>query len=301
MNPSQAPSAARLLIVDGHAYAYRAFYAIRHLNSPDGLGTNGIYGFIKMLQKMQARVNPSHVAVIWDGGLAAERMTLHPDYKANRPSSPPDLDRQIDEIQEYLKAAGVTSCQQEGAEADDLICQLCEAAVKDGFEVVIASSDKDFMPLVTERVGILNPNDKTETIWGAEQVRAKTGVEPKQVLDWLCLLGDAVDNIPGVPGVGPKTAADLLKQFGSIEGIYGALGAVKSERLRMALAESEGLVRKNLELIRLKNCAGTDMTLEMCEPARRDEGRLMELYRRWGFKGMLKELEERQEEQGCFL
>lgn len=300
MNP-EAPSATRLLIVDGHAYAYRAFYAIRQLNGPDGMGTNGIYGFIKMLQKMQTRVNPSHVAVIWDGGLAAERMTLHPDYKSNRPASPPDLDRQIEEIQEYLRASGVATCQQEGVEADDLICRLCDAAVKDGFDVVIASSDKDFMQLVSERVGILNPNDKTEAIWGAEQVRLKTGVEPKQVLDWLALLGDAVDNIPGVPGVGPKTAADLLRQFGSVEGIYGALGAVKSDRLRAALAEGEGLVRKNLELIRLKDCAGNEVTLEMCEPAQRDEGRLMELYRRWGFKGMLKELEEQREEQGCFL
>lgn len=300
MNP-EAPSAARLLIVDGHAYAYRAFYAIRQLNGPDGMGTNGIYGFIKMLQKMQARVNPSHVAVIWDGGLAAERMTLHPDYKSNRPPSPPDLDRQIDEIQEYLRASGVATCQQDSVEADDLICRLCYAALKDEFDVVIASSDKDFMQLVSERVGILNPNDKTEAIWGAEQVRLKTGVEPKQVLDWLALLGDAVDNIPGVPGVGPKTAADLLRQFGSVEGIYGALGAVKSDRLRAALAEAEGLVRKNLELIRLKDCAGNEVTLEMCEPAQRDEARLMELYRRWGFKGMLKELEEQSQEQGCFL
>src|SRR6476620_4714344 len=98
MNLSEGTNARRLLIVDGHAYAYRAFYDIRQLNSPEGLGTNAIYGFIKMLVKMQARVKPSHVAVVWDGGLDAQRMALHPEYKAQRPSSPPDLDRQISEF-----------------------------------------------------------------------------------------------------------------------------------------------------------------------------------------------------------
>src|ERR1051325_9902402 len=126
MNNSEASKTRRLLIVDGHAYAYRAFYAIRQLNSPDGLGTNAIYGFIKMLVKMQARVKPSHVAVVWDGGLDAQRMALHPEYKAQRPASPPDLDRQISEIQEYLEHAGFTSCQKEGVEADDVISCLCE-------------------------------------------------------------------------------------------------------------------------------------------------------------------------------
>src|ERR1041384_241323 len=129
MNMSEATNAPRLLIVDGHAYAYRAFYAIRQLNSPEGLGTNAIYGFIKMLVKMQARVKPSHVAVVWDGGLDAQRMALHPEYKAQRPASPPDLDRQISEIQQYLEYAGLPSCQEEGIEADDVICVLCKEAL----------------------------------------------------------------------------------------------------------------------------------------------------------------------------
>jgi DNA polymerase I len=301
MNNGEATNAPRLLIVDGHAYAYRAFYAIRQLNSPEGLGTNAIYGFIKMLAKMQARVQPSHVAVVWDGGLDAARMTLHPDYKAQRPSAPPDLDRQIGEIQEYLEHAGFPTCQQDGVEADDVICALCEEALENGFEVVIASSDKDFMPLVSDRVGILNPNDKSETIWGPAQVREKTGVEPKQVLDWLCLLGDSVDNIPGVPGVGPKTAADLLKQFGSVDGIYGGLEQVKSERLRTALRDAEQLVRKNQELIRLKGAVRGGLELSGCLVRAANENRLMDLYRRWGFKTMLQQLEARQESQPCLL
>lgn len=300
MNTSE-PSNARLLIVDGHAYAYRAFYAIRQLNSPEGLGTNAIYGFIKMLLKMQARVKPSHVAVVWDGGLDAERMALHPEYKAQRPASPPDLDRQVNEIQEYLLNAGFPTCQDDGVEADDVICALCNEALEDGYEVVIASSDKDFMPLVSDRVGILNPNDKTETIWGPAQVREKTGVEPRQVLDWLCLIGDNVDNIPGVPGVGPRTAADLLKQFDTIDGIYSGLEQVKTERLRTLLKEAEPIVRKNQSLIRLNGAVRSRLNLKGCLMGAADERRLIELYRRWGFKTMLQELEARQEAQPCLL
>lgn len=296
MNMSERTN-ARLLIVDGHAYAYRAFYAIRQLNSPEGLGTNAIYGFIKMLVKMQARVKPTHVAVVWDGGLDAQRMALHPEYKAQRPASPADLDRQISEIQQYLEHAGFPSCQEDGIEADDVICALCEEALREGYQVVIASSDKDFMPLVSDRVGILNPNDKSETIWGSAEVKAKTGVEPKQVLDWLSLIGDNVDNIPGVPGVGPQTAANLLNQFGSIDGIYARLAEVKSERMRNLLRESEAIVRKNLNLIRLNHCVDGGLNLKGCLLRAADERQLIELYRKWGFKTMLQELEVRQEAQ----
>jgi DNA polymerase-1 len=301
MNLSEGTNAPRLLIVDGHAYAYRAFYAIRQLNSPEGLGTNAIYGFIKMLAKMQVRVKPTHVAVVWDGGLDAQRMAAHPEYKAQRPSAPPDLDRQIEEIHQYLEHAGFPMCQEEGVEADDVIACLCQEALREGYEVVIASSDKDFMPLVSDRVGILNPNDKSETIWGSAEVKAKTGVEPKQVLDWLALIGDSVDNIPGVPGVGPQTAANLLNQFGSIDGIYAHLDEVKSERIRNLLRESEAVVRKNLNLIRLKDCVDGGLDLKGCLLRSADERRLIELYRRWGFKTMLQELEARQEAQPCFL
>ena len=226
---------SRLLIVDGHAYAYRAFHAIRELRSPAGQPTNAIYGFIKMLAKMRARLSPSHLIVVWDGGLSAERMAALPEYKAQRPEMPADLGSQIDEIIRYLEAANVASFCGEGVEADDYIACLARRAHNADMDVVIASSDKDFMQLVLPGIGLLNPNDKTETVWTADQVRAKTGVEPSQIVDWLSLLGDSVDNIPGVPGVGPKTAADLLRQFGSVAALYGRLPEVTSERLRSAL------------------------------------------------------------------
>lgn len=282
---------ARMLIVDGHAYAYRAFHAIRELRRPDGRPTNAIFGFIKMLVKMRAALEPTHTAVIWDGGLSVERTAALPGYKAQRPEMPPDLGAQLDEIIAYLGAAGLSSFCEDGLEADDYIAFLARSAVKQGLDVVIASSDKDFMQLVGPGIGLLNPNDKTEAIWGAEQVKAKTGVLPAQVVDWLSLMGDAVDNIPGVRGVGPKTAAELLNSFGAIESIYKRLPEVKSARLREALAEAEVDVKRNQNLIRLKDTMDRTVDVGSFRPRVPDNGTLAKMFRGWGFRSLLAEVE----------
>jgi DNA polymerase-1 len=283
---------ARLLIVDGHAYAYRAFYAIRELHSPAGRPTNAVYGFVKMLAKMRATIEPTHLIVVWDGGLSRKRTDALPEYKAQRAEMPEDLTPQLDEIVGYLKASNVASFRREGVEADDYIACLARRAVETGMAVVIASSDKDFMQLVSPRVGLLNPNDKSEAVWTDEQVRVKAGVEPSQIVDWLSLMGDNVDNIPGVPGVGPKTAMDLLKQFGSVEKLYGRLDEVKSEKLRAALRDSAGIVRRNCELVRLHDDLQCEFSPENLAEKPADTNRLRELFSRWGFKGMLAALGE---------
>jgi len=155
----------RLLIIDGHAYAYRAFHAIRSLSSPSGRPTNAIYGFVKMLAKMRSAIEPTHLIVVWDGGLNAGRVSVLPEYKAQRPGMPEDLKPQLDEIAGYLNAAGVVSFCRDGVEADDYIACLARRAADAGMAVVIASPDKDFMQLVSARVGLLNPNDKSEMVW----------------------------------------------------------------------------------------------------------------------------------------
>ena len=281
----------RLLIIDGHSYAYRAFHAIRELHSPSGEPTNAIYGFIKMLAKLRATVVPTHWIVVWDGGLSAERVAALPEYKAQRPEMPEDLELQLDEIAGYLEAAGIASFCRDGVEADDVIACLARRAEEMNWASVIASSDKDFMQLVSSRVGLLNPHDKTEKVWTDEQVRSKTGVEPSQIVDWLSLMGDSVDNISGVPGVGPKTAADLLKQFGSVEKLFGRLDEVKSEKLRTALLETKEAVWRNRELVRLHEveCNFSPEEMVVRPP---DIGRLRGLYSRWGFKTLLAALEE---------
>jgi len=254
-----------------------------------------------MLAKMRSTIEPTHLIVVWDGGLSAGRIAILPEYKAQRPGMPADLKAQLDEIAGYLKAAGIASFCRDGVEADDYIACLARRAAAAGMTVVIASSDKDFMQLVSERIGLLNPNDKSEAVWTDGQVRAKSGVEPSQVLDWLSLTGDSVDNIPGVRGVGPKTAAELLKQFGSVAQLYARLDGVKSEKLRAALRDAAGVVRRNQELVRLRDDLACEFSPGELAEKPADAGRLRELYQRWGFKGMLAALDESQREPQAVL
>jgi DNA polymerase-1 len=286
----------RLLIVDGHAYAYRAFHAIRDLRSPSGEPTNAIYGFVKMLEKMRAALMPTHLMVVWDGGLSAARVAALPEYKAQRPEMPEALRPQFDGIRKYLAAAGLADFCGDGIEADDYIACLARHAAAAGWSVVIASADKDFMQLVSAQVGLLNPNDKTGAVWTREQVHAKAGVEPEQVAGWLALMGDAVDNIPGVPGVGPKTAAELLKQFGSVDNLLARLDEVKSERQRTALRAAAETVRRNLELVRLQEVA-CEFAPEKLRPQPPDGAELRGLFVGWGFKGLAAALAEQSSER----
>lgn len=282
-----------LLLVDGHAYAYRAFYAIRKLSSPGGAPTNAIFGFVKMLTKLRAWLKPTHLAVVWDGGLAAERLEALPEYKAQRPPIPADLEAQIGEIIIYLETAGLASLCRDGVEADDWIATLACHAEAAGARVVIASSDKDFMQLASDRIGLVYPNDKTPSVWSAAQVREKTGVEPGQIVDWLSLIGDAVDNIPGVPGVGPKTATELLNRFESVERLYQRIGEVPAQKMRENLQAAVQQVRRNQQLIRLKTDLVHAVPFESLAARPPDLARLRELFAHWGFRSMLREADEK--------
>ena len=281
-----------LLIVDGHCYAYRAFFAIAGLTSPLGKPVNALYGFIRGVMKMRERIRPARMVVVWDGGLAAGRMALLPGYKAQRPELPAGLAPQLDEMVAYLGAAGIGSLRMEGCEADDCIAVLAAQAEAAGLPTIIASSDKDFMQLVSDRVRLLVPHDKTEALWDAAQVRQKTGVEPTQIVDWLSLIGDSVDNIPGVEGVGLKTATDLLSKFGSIDAMYARLGEIGSERLRSRLQSAEESVRRNQQLIKLNSAIPCDLSVEDLVVGEVNHEELRRLYSDWGFRKLLQGLEE---------
>ena len=159
-----------------------------------------------------------------------------------------------------------------------------------GWAVVIASADKDFLQLVNARIGILNPNDKSEKIWTDADVVAKTGVEPRQVADWLALVGDSVDNIPGVPGVGPKTAAELLRKYGTIEDLYARLAEIKSESQRNALTGAADAVKRNQLMVRLHEAKTGGPELSDLVPRSAVTATLRQLYARWGFKSLLAEV-----------
>ena len=288
---TEAVKQMRLLIIDGHAFAYRAFFAIRGLSSPSGQPTNAIYGFIKMLEKLEASFLPSHTVVVWDGGLDEDRVEGLDDYKAQRDPMPDDMEVQLDEIVSYLEANGIASVCNDGIEADDRIGQLAKRAEEEGYDVAIASSDKDFFQLINDRVKMLNPADKSGEPMDADDVEAKTGVRPHQIVDWLSLVGDAVDGIPGVPGVGPKTAAKLLGEHGTVENLYNNLDAVSSDKLRAKLEAAAEDVHRNQDLVRLKPMPQWQTALENLRPGEENYATLHAQYTRWNFRSALRELE----------
>jgi DNA polymerase I len=278
----------RLLVVDGHAVAYRAFYAIRELSTRDGVSTNAVFGFIRMLDQLRATWSPSHIVVIFDGGLPAARMALLPSYKAQREEMPSSLRGQFALIEEYLHAAGIAWMRMDEEEADDLMATIAAQAGEKGHDVFLATSDKDMFQLVNERVIIVSPT-KSDVRMGFAEVRTKTGVSPGLIAEWLALIGDAADNIPGVPGIGPKTAAQLLNQFGSLEQLYARLDEVGRDKLVNALREHRDAVWRNLSMTRLR----TDLLLPLQWQEweiHADEQSLLAFYTRMEFHSMAKAL-----------
>ncbi len=239
------------LLVDGTAVAYRAFFAIATLSTKAGLPTNALFGFIKMLRQLEQAWNPSHWCVTFDGGLPEERLQAHPDYKAQRAEMPDALRAQLPLLNEFLDAASIPNIRVEGQEADDVMATLVEAMRGAADVILLATSDKDLFQLVDGQVAIVSPTKRAERL-GPDEVQAKTGVPPGRIVEWLALTGDTADNIPGVPGVGGKTAAKLLSEYGSLSGVWDALERLPSARIRDALREHRSVVERNLAMMSLR-------------------------------------------------
>jgi DNA polymerase-1 len=280
----------KLLLVDGHAFAYRAFFAIQRLSNARGEPTNAVYGFAKMLRKLLLEHRPSHGAVVMDLGQPVKRLEKLETYKAQRKPMPADLQSQIPLIKEFVAASGIPLIEKDGVEADDIIATLAQEAKTDGATVLIATSDKDFMQLVGENVSLLNPSARETACVDAAAVEARYGVKPAQIVDFLSLLGDSSDNIPGVPGVGEKTAASLLRQFGSIEDLYRRLAELDDARLRRNLVEHRADVDRNRELVSLDLGVPLDMRSSQLTLRRPDFPALIGLCERLGFRGLTEEI-----------
>jgi DNA polymerase-1 len=246
----------RLLLVDGHYYLYRSFYAIRGLRNSRGEPTNAIYGYAKTIRKMLADLQPDLAAVVWDCGLPARRTTLQPEYKQNRTAMPDDLRPQEEWLQENIALFGTASVSTENTEADDLIASYAKAAAADGTDVIIATNDKDILQLTCENIRIYSTaktdvGTDTFCLLGVPEVQAKWGVLPSQIADVLALTGDSSDNIPGVPGIGSKTAVSLISAHGSIENLLADHSAITNPKLREKIAASRELILANREMVRL--------------------------------------------------
>jgi DNA polymerase-1 len=292
-----------LLLVDGSSYLYRAFHALPDLRNREGEPTGAIYGIVAMLRRLRSdgKLNggATHGAVVFDAPGKTFRDDLYPQYKANRSAMPDDLRAQIPLIHEIVRALGWPLLMVEGVEADDVIGTLAVRACTAGHDTVISTGDKDMAQLVTERVRLVNTmsRDSGSVEWlDREGVMARFGVPPERIVDWLTLVGDAVDNVPGVDKVGPKTAAKLLTQYGSIDALVERIGEVKGvvgDNLRAArdwlpLARTLVTIRTDCEL-----GAGLESVDEALALAPEHDRELLELFGRCGFRTWTRELESR--------
>lgn len=244
------PDAQTLFLIDGSNQMYRAYHAIRGLTGPDGRSTNAVYGFVTMLRKLIDDHQPALVAASFDLPTETFRSQLSADYKANRAPMPADLAEQIPWVHEACEALGVPIITAEGFEADDVIATLATRAAAAGHQVAIVTGDKDFFQLVGGQVRVFNPKD--DGAWyDADGVVAKFGVLPSQVVDVLALMGDAVDNVKGVPGIGEKGARDLIATYGSLDTLLQEAAGLRQKKYREALLAHADEARQSRELVRL--------------------------------------------------
>ena len=260
---SGAPK-GHLYLVDGSSYLFRAYHALPPLTRDDGTPVNAVYGFTTMLYKLledtKGMEHPSHFAVIFDAGAKTFRNDLYPKYKANRPPPPEDLIPQFPLVRDAVRAFNVPSIERQGFEADDIIATYAKAARATGLLVTIVSSDKDLMQLVGNGVEMLDTM-KNKHIGPAEVVE-KFGVPPEKVVDVQSLAGDSTDNIPGAPGIGVKTAAQLIEEYGDLDTLLARADEIKQPKRREALLENADLIRLSRELVTLKDDVPLDDGLD---------------------------------------
>ncbi|MFT3781668.1 MAG: 5'-3' exonuclease H3TH domain-containing protein [Nibricoccus sp.] len=247
---------AKWLLIDGFNLAYRCFYAIPELTRADGFPTNALHGWVKSLWKLIDQEKPEATLVFFDLGGPQDRLALHPEYKAHRKDMPEALVLQLPYVKSLTRAMGFVGIEMDGVESDDLLAAQAKALAAAGNEVLIVSADKDFAQVVDERVKILLPPPTANPKLGwrvldAAGVQEKFGVPPAQIADYLALVGDTSDNIPGVDGVGPKTAAKWLQQFGNVEGVIVHAGELKPERFQEPVRTQADNIRRNLKLTTL--------------------------------------------------
>ena len=281
-----------ILLVDSFAQIYRCYHAVRHLSTADGVPTNAVFAMTKFLLKLEKEHPSENGAFVFDKGRPHFRMELAPDYKANRPPMPEELQIQLPVIRELIQDFGWTIVEHDGYEADDLIGSIATAFP--AHRVVIFSGDKDLSQVIDDRVEMLVPDPAgSVTKRGVEEVVKKFGVPPSGIVDYLALIGDASDNIPGVEGVGPKTAAALLQQFGSGEELFRRLDEVKRESLREKLAQAKDLFEKNVKLVTLDTAPPEDVVWEIGRLKRSapDYAKIRAIAKKMELKSILREID----------
>jgi DNA polymerase-1 len=275
-----------LYLVDGSGYLFRAYHALPPMNRPDGTPINAVYGFCRMLvADLLDKPEVDHIAMILDAGEVTFRNKIYDKYKANRPPPPEDLIPQFPLIREAARAFNVTVCELGGYEADDLIATYARLAVEAGATCTIVSSDKDLMQLIRPGVEMMDPIKKTKI--GPEAVMEKFGVAPDKVVEVQALAGDSTDNVPGVPGIGVKTAAQLINEYGDLETLLARAGEIKQPKRREALQQNAELARISKKLVQLRDDVPTPAEPEAFDKRKPDPNVLLPWLELQGFKSLL--------------
>jgi len=282
----------KIFLIDGSAFLYRAFHAIRSLSTSKGHPTNATFGFTRILLKLLKDNNPEYAVVLFDVKGPTFRHKMYDQYKANRPPMPEELASQIPDIKRIISALNIPVVEKQGFEADDLVGTYSKLAQTKGFHVVMVTGDKDFIQLITDKCTLWDP--MKDTIKDVNTIKQDMGIEPEQFIDILGLAGDSSDNIPGVQGVGPKTAIKLISEFGSIENIYKNLdGLKKKKKLYENLSTSKDIVLLS------RNLATIDTSVVVKEPIENfkleafDRKKAFELFQELEFKALATEFAQK--------
>ena len=279
------------VLVDGSSYLYRAFFAPPHLTNSAGEATGAVYGVVNMLQSLLKQFSPSHIVVVFDAKGKTFRDDMYAEYKANRPSMPDDLRIQIEPLHAVIKAMGLPILTVPGVEADDVIGTLALQASQKGIKTLISTGDKDMAQLVDENTYLINT--MTNTTLDIEGVKEKFGIPPEMIIDYLALMGDKVDNIPGVPGVGEKTALAMLQGLGNMDCIYENLDKLAgltfrgSKTMAKKMQENEAMARLSYQLATIKLDVELDLSYDDFKPAAQDTDELIKLFGKLEFKRWL--------------
>jgi len=276
----------KLIVVDAFAHIYQFFYAIRGLTGPDGEPVNAVYGFARMLENLRTKYAPDYLVVAFDSKGPLNRSEVYPDYKANRDPMPEALQRQIPLILELLQAQSVPCISVEGYEADDVLGAVAGQATRRGLETIVVTTDKDAEQLIDEHTSVLHVHKNREELLDAAALMELKGIEPRQVLEVMSLCGDSTDNIPGVPGIGPKTAVKLIAQFSTVEALYRNLDQVPSEKMRRKLLDHKQDVELTRRLVRLYCDIPVELDLEAARVGQHDPAALDAFYRALGFQSL---------------
>ncbi|MBN8191743.1 DNA polymerase I [Bacillus sp. NTK074B] len=284
----------KLVLIDGNSIAYRAFFALPLLNNDKGVHTNAVYGFTTMLQKILEDEKPSHILVAFDAGKTTFRHKTFTEYKGGRQKTPPELSEQFPYIRELLDAYGIKRYEKENYEADDIIGTLSLQAESDGFEVKVYSGDKDLTQLSSKNttVCITRKGITDIEVYTPEHIKEKWEITPDRIIDMKGLMGDSSDNIPGVPGVGEKTAIKLLKEFDSLEKLLESIDKVGGKKLKEKLEDNKEQAIMSKELATILREAPIEITVEELNYDGWNEGKLKEVYRDLGFNSLLEKMGE---------